>query len=374
MSPETTYTSQKKTFDLKSGPFTVNNYDDNYYGIESLRTATATSDNSVFAELGLNVGHPQDRAHGPSHGPTHQGLHQPGHDPGGLAEGVTPLEMAYAYSTIANKGERRSGRLAPDGEGPGGHRVGQGPRHRRREQDDVAARVPGAGGRERAGAARGVISSGTGKAAQIAEFAFGKTGTTENYGDAWFVGSNKELTVAVWVGYPDRLTAMETEYHGGPVAGGTFPAEIWHDLMTAWIGIRDQRILDRGGSTEDESTTTTPILPSGPATTTPAPEGEGTAPDGRRQGRFGHRGHAIRRPGGARAAPGGPHAHSAQHAARGTRAHARSGRWRYGERRRRRGARRLVRPRGPGASRRAGAATRGGWPRRHSAREAPPPW
>ena len=126
----------------------------------------------------------------------------------------------------------------------------------------------------------GVISSGTGKAAQIPEFAFGKTGTTENYGDAWFVGSNKELTVAVWVGYPDRLTAMETEYHGGPVAGGTFPAEIWHDLMTAWIGIRDQRILDRGGSTEDDSTTTTPILPSGPATTTPAPEGEGTAPEG----------------------------------------------------------------------------------------------
>ena len=51
----------------------------------------------------------------------------------------------------------------------------------------------------------GVVSSGTGKAAQIGEFAAGKTGTTENYGDAWFVGFNKELTVAVWVGYPDRL-------------------------------------------------------------------------------------------------------------------------------------------------------------------------
>ena len=57
-----------------------------------------------------------------------------------------------------------------------------------------------------------MIQSGTGKAAQIGEFAAGKTGTTENYGDAWFVGFNKELTVAVWVGYPDRLKPMETEY------------------------------------------------------------------------------------------------------------------------------------------------------------------
>ena len=87
----------------------------------------------------------------------------------------------------------------------------------------------------------GVIQGGTGKAAQIGEFAAGKTGTTENYGDAWFVGFNNELTVAVWVGYPDHLKPMETEYRGSPVAGGTYPAEIWHDLMTSWIGIRDTR-------------------------------------------------------------------------------------------------------------------------------------
>src|SRR5205814_1638409 len=53
-----------------------------------------------------------------------------------------------------------------------------------------------------------VIQMGTGTAAQIGEFAAGKTGTTENYGDAWFVGFNKDLTVAVWVGYPDRLRPM----------------------------------------------------------------------------------------------------------------------------------------------------------------------
>ena len=59
----------------------------------------------------------------------------------------------------------------------------------------------------------------------------GKTGTTENYGDAWFVGYTPQLVTAVWVGYPNRLRPMLTEFHGGPVAGGTFPAQIWKAFM-----------------------------------------------------------------------------------------------------------------------------------------------
>ena len=91
-----------------------------------------------------------------------------------------------------------------------------------------------------------MVSSGTGKAAQIGEFAAGKTGTTENYGDAWFVGFNEELTVAVWVGYRTGSQPMETEYHGEPVAGGTFPAEIWHDFMLAC----DRRSATSGARTQ----------------------------------------------------------------------------------------------------------------------------
>jgi membrane peptidoglycan carboxypeptidase len=61
----------------------------------------------------------------------------------------------------------------------------------------------------------------------------GKTGTTDNYGDAWFVGYTPQLVTAVWVGYPDKLTPMLNEYHGRPVAGGTFPAQIWKSFMQA---------------------------------------------------------------------------------------------------------------------------------------------
>jgi penicillin-binding protein 1A len=86
-----------------------------------------------------------------------------------------------------------------------------------------------------------VIRSGTGNEAQIDGFAAGKTGTTENYGDAWFVGFNEYYTVAVWVGYSDRLKPMLTEDGGGPVAGGTIPARIWAQFMTSAGDILDQR-------------------------------------------------------------------------------------------------------------------------------------
>jgi membrane peptidoglycan carboxypeptidase len=79
----------------------------------------------------------------------------------------------------------------------------------------------------------GVIRSGTGRRAALPDrIAAGKTGTTENYGDAWFVGYTPQLATAVWVGYPNKLIPMLTQYHGDPVAGGTFPAEIWRAFTT----------------------------------------------------------------------------------------------------------------------------------------------
>ena len=112
---------------------------------------------------------------------------------GGLKEGVTPLEMAYAYSTIANHGVQVSGiagvlpRAGPvaiekvDGAGRDDKN------ERTTERVFPAKRRP----RPPRSCWPAWCSGGTGKAAQIGEFAAGKTGTTENYGDAWFVGFNK---------------------------------------------------------------------------------------------------------------------------------------------------------------------------------------
>ena len=69
----------------------------------------------------------------------------------------------------------------------------------------------------------------------------GKTGTTENYGDAWFVGYTPQLVVAVWVGYPNALRPMLTEFHGDAVAGGTYPALIWKSFMETGAAVPDER-------------------------------------------------------------------------------------------------------------------------------------
>jgi hypothetical protein len=79
---------------------------------------------------------------------------------------------------------------------------------------------------------QGVVRYGTGTRAAIPGLSVaGKTGTTENYGDAWFVGFTPQLVTAVWVGYPDSLTPMQHEYHGQAVAGGTYPALIWKEFI-----------------------------------------------------------------------------------------------------------------------------------------------
>ena len=78
-----------------------------------------------------------------------------------------------------------------------------------------------------------VVQEGTGTRAQLpGREVAGKTGTNDNYADAWFVGYTPDLVVAVWVGYPNQLKPMETEFHGEPVAGGTLPALIWKSFMS----------------------------------------------------------------------------------------------------------------------------------------------
>jgi penicillin-binding protein 1A len=275
--PNSTWISapQQIPFKGKKGPelFKVDNYEDSYLGSASLWSATATSDNSVFAQLGMKVRPRRVAALAERMGIRTNLSTNPAMLLGGLTEGVTPLEMAYAFSTLANDGVRVSGSLAPNETGPvaiqsveeGNGRVNENTPVRERVLPAEVAQVE----KDMLGL---VVSSGTGKAAQVGdEFIWGKTGTTENYGDAWFVGGNDDLTVAIWVGYADKLQPMEYEHAGGPVAGGTYPAEIFHDFMTSWLELRQQRRLERGAKKKaDETEGLTPQVPIAPSDLPPA--------------------------------------------------------------------------------------------------------
>jgi penicillin-binding protein 1A len=117
---------------------------------------------------------------------------------------------------------------------------------------------------------QGVVKSGTGQRAQLGIVPVaGKTGTTENYGDAWFVGYTRDYTVAVWVGYPNKLVPMETEFNGEPVAGGTYPAGIFKTFMESVFKLDPPAELKED---EDAAEGTTPLPGAGtPAPSTPAP-------------------------------------------------------------------------------------------------------
>jgi penicillin-binding protein 1A len=201
---------------------------------------------------------------------------------GGLDEGVTPLEWSYAFSTIANNGDRVSGTLAPE---PGrtpiaytqvtdndGDLIKGGDNDSMRRQvlpEDVAE--------EAKGILRSVITTGTGVRADIGdESQWGKTGTTDDNGDAWFCGATDEVTSCVWVGYADSLTPMTTEFSGGPVDGGTFPALIWASVISAWEEIQAEKAAERESeeaAKESDSTGEDSYTPE--ESYEPAPEPEG---------------------------------------------------------------------------------------------------
>jgi penicillin-binding protein 1A len=88
---------------------------------------------------------------------------------------------------------------------------------------------------------KGVITGGTGTAANIGRPAAGKTGTNQAYRDAWFVGYTPQLAVAVWMGNPRSQESMYN-VQGVRVAGGTFPARVWHDFMS--VALANQEPLD----------------------------------------------------------------------------------------------------------------------------------
>jgi penicillin-binding protein 1A len=251
ISPDSTWTSKQKIFIVPgthgAEKFVVHNDEGNYTGSNTLTGATAYSDNSIYAEVGLKVGTKRIARLAHKMGITTPLSTNPAMTIGGLTVGVTALDMAHAYETIAHGGRRVSGTLADDGApvaiqevDAGSHTLPDGNHHDVNHVKTKAVLPPGVAATETS-MLETVLQYGTGKAAAIGQFAAGKTGTTSNYGDAWFVGYDSKYTVAVWVGYPDKLIPMTTSFNGSPVLGGTFPALIWHDFMTSALNIDKTR-------------------------------------------------------------------------------------------------------------------------------------
>ncbi|MDR3562686.1 MAG: penicillin-binding protein 1A [Negativicutes bacterium] len=138
---------------------------------------------------------------------------------GGLSRGVTPLEIASAYGVLANQGVRVEPVAIIKIVDRNGKVIEQNQPKEKAVVNERSAYVL-------TDMMRGVLTNGTGAGANIGRPSAGKTGTTNDYKDAWFVGFTPDLTAAVWMGFDtDGLLAG--------VTGGTIPATIWRDFMTA---------------------------------------------------------------------------------------------------------------------------------------------
>ena len=231
ISPDSQFESGPVEIPLGDKVWSVHNYENEDLGRIDLATATAASDNTVYAQLTKLVG-PNNIARTARR----LGITSPlkSYFAIGLgAEAVNPLEMARAFSAFANGGSRIDG--ASFGDRPRAISVVRNDADRVVDNNVPVRRhvLTANTAALETSLLEGVVRSGTGKRAQLSDGrqVAGKTGTTENYGDAWFVGYTPQLVTAVWVGYPTGLRPMLTEFNGDAVAGGTFPALIWKTFM-----------------------------------------------------------------------------------------------------------------------------------------------
>jgi penicillin-binding protein 1A len=309
-------------------PFTFHNDERTYYNTKiPLWEATAVSDNSVFARLSLDakdfpgVGTDNIAAIAKQFGISTGISINPAMVIGGLTEGVTPLDMAHAYETIAEYGKLISGSLASNscaGGTPGvtqplaplpGTQTCPGPVGIRfiaqgdKKHHDLIS-WPNNTSKEKTSLPyheavqeisllhEPLSSIGTAADAAIPGVnAWGKTGTTSKYTDAWFVGSTQALktadgtvpsmTVAVWVGYANSNKSMAHNYGGKPVYGGTYPALIWRSYIVSAIQTIEQENVainqsviahaHHSAQTGASGTTGAPTAPTGTSANTATP-------------------------------------------------------------------------------------------------------
>ena len=278
ISPGSVWTSKPKTFKVPhSGEvFVVHNDENAYTGENTLTNATAYSDNSIYAEVGLKVGTHRIATLAHRMGITTPISTNPAMTIGACsrchaAGHGTRLRDDRAWRTARQRHTRRTGMPVGIEEVSAAQRTLPDGHHR---ETDHTACIASCRARSRARRPKcwRPCSSTAPRTRRVPRAVRGgKTGTTSNYGDAWFVGWDSKYTVAVWVGFPNSLVPMTTEYDGGPVLGGTFPALIWHNFMVSAMHVEKQRI--------EEADAKTGARPSG-ATDTSTTEAAGEASGG----------------------------------------------------------------------------------------------
>ncbi len=238
ISPSTSYLSAPFKYDptgtgsCDTNPPTAwcpETYDHTYLGTTSIERGTLASDNTVYARLSLDVG-PENIANMAYRLGVRtdlraaEGVYVPSMGLGSRV--VTPLDMASVYATLAAGGIYSQPMAIREVVLPGGKvdtNAGWGkPQRKRVIQDWVAGEVTRI--------LEENMTSGTGVGAYFGRTSGGKTGTTDNYADAWFSGFTPSLEATVWIGYPQGEIPM-TSVHGIAVSGPTFPATIWKLFM-----------------------------------------------------------------------------------------------------------------------------------------------
>ncbi len=245
VSPESLYVSEDIDLSGGSGEYVIKNYGLIERGEISLYDAMAESDNTVFVRLGMD---PLVGMENVVETATEMGIESkldpvPATAIGGSDAGVSPLEMASAYSTFAGGGIHRAAYSVEKID-----RVGFGESEVAYDHELAANRVmTGNQASAATDAMRGVVERGTASNfhdldEEIGRPSAGKTGTTDDYVDAWYVGYTPRLSTAVWVGYPEGNRSM-VGVHGLDEAGGeTLPLDLWSLYMER--ATEDDPVLD----------------------------------------------------------------------------------------------------------------------------------
>jgi len=205
--------------------WTVTNFDNEDFGPKvNLIDATRNSVNTVYAQLVVAIGADKLKAMAAD-----LGVKTPLQAVNAMvlgSESVSVMDMATAFSTLANLGERVDPRAILEVDGPDGKVIRKFDEKRTRVLDRQSAAIVDF-------CLQQVVQRGTGVGANIGKPMIGKTGTTENFGDAWFVGGTRKMTAAVWMGFPEGASHTMDNVRGIHVNGGSFPATIFKRFMSA---------------------------------------------------------------------------------------------------------------------------------------------